>query len=54
MKNKMTKKQAHNYLYLLWETGEVPSNFTEDHTEYHRAIEQVMNLGYLLWEDFFD
>lgn len=49
----MTEKEAHNYLYGLWENGEVPSNFTEDHSEYHRAVEQVMKLGYIVWVDFF-
>jgi hypothetical protein len=53
MKNKMTKKQAQDELYRMWENGEVPSNFTEDHSEYSRAIEQLMKLGYLVWEDFF-
>lgn len=53
MKNKMTKKQAQDILYSMWENGEVPSNFTEDHSEYSRAVEQLMKLGYLVWEDFF-
>lgn len=53
MKKKMTEKKAHEYLYSLWENGEVPSNFTEDHSEYYRAVEQVMELGYIVWEDFF-
>jgi hypothetical protein len=53
MKNKMTKKQAESKLYSMWENGEVPSNFTEDHSEYSRAVEQLMRLGYLVWEDFF-
>ena len=49
----MTKKEAHNYLYALWENGIVPSNFTEEHSEYSRGIEQVMKLGHLIFEDFF-
>lgn len=53
MKKKMTEQESHNYLYELWENGEVPSNFTEDHSEYYRAVEQVMELGYIVWEDFF-
>jgi hypothetical protein len=53
MKNKMTKKQAQDKLYSMWENGEVPSNFTEDHSEHSRAVEQLMKLGYLVWEDFF-
>jgi len=49
----MTKKQAQRKLYNMWETGKVPSNFTEDHSEYSRCIEQLMRLGYFVWEDFF-
>lgn len=53
MKNKMTKKQAENMLYSMWEDGEVPSNFTEDHSEHSRAVEQLMRLGYINWEELF-
>ena len=53
MKNKMTRKQAKMKLYSMWENGLVPSNFTEDHSEYERAVLQLMRLGYLVWEDFF-
>jgi hypothetical protein len=49
----MTKKQAQEKLYSMWENGEVPNNFTEDHSEYSRCIEQLMRLGYFVWEDFF-
>jgi hypothetical protein len=38
----MTKKRAIEFLYSLWENGEVPSNFTEDHSEYERAVELLM------------
>jgi hypothetical protein len=50
---KLTKKQAEEKLYSMWEDGEVPSNFTEDHSEYERAVKQMMKLGYIIWEDFF-
>jgi hypothetical protein len=50
---KMTKKQAKDFLYNMWENNEVPSNFTEDHSEYNRAVEQLMDLGYLIKSDFF-
>ena len=43
----MTKKQAHSYLYSLWENGEVPSNFTEDHSHYSTAIDFVVKNNYL-------
>lgn len=53
MKNKMTRVQAKIKLYSLWENGEIPSNFTEDHSEYERAIEQLMKYGELEYSDFF-
>jgi hypothetical protein len=53
MKKKMTKRQAHKTLHAMWENGEIPSNFTEDYSEYDRAIEQIMEFGCLTWEDFF-
>ena len=49
----MSEVKAKEKLYLMWENGEVPSNFTEDHSEYSRAVEQVMKFGYFIWEDFF-
>ena len=49
----MTREQAENKLYSMWENGEVPSNFTEDHSEYDRAVEQIIKFGHLVWEDFF-
>lgn len=54
MRNKMSRKRAEEYLYNLWHDFKIPSNFTEDHSEYEDAVEQVMKLGYLVWEDFFD
>ncbi len=38
----MTRKKANEFLYLMWENGEVHSNFTEDHSEYERAVELLM------------
>jgi hypothetical protein len=49
----MERQEAENLLYYLWQNGEIPSNFTEDHSEYERAVLQVMELGYLIEEDFF-
>jgi hypothetical protein len=49
----MTRQQAEDKLYSLWENGEIPSNFTEDHSEYKRAVIQMMTIGYIIWEDFF-
>jgi hypothetical protein len=50
---KITKAVAHDILYNMWENGEVPSNFTEDHSEYERAIECIIKHGFLIMEDFF-
>ena len=49
----MTKKQAKLKLYSMWENGELPSNFTEDHSEYETAVNQLVKLGYLVWDDLF-
>ena len=49
----MKRQEAENLLYEMWQNGEIPSNFTEDHSEYERAVEQVMEFGELCWEDFF-
>ena len=49
----MTEKEAREKLYSMWENGEVPSNFTEEHSEHSRAVNQIMKYGYFVWEDFF-
>ncbi|SNR60494.1 hypothetical protein SAMN06265371_106199 [Lutibacter agarilyticus] len=41
----MTREEAENKLYLLWEDGEIPSNFTTEHTEYERAVRLMMKTG---------
>jgi hypothetical protein len=51
--NVMTRQQAHDELYSLWQNGEVPSNFTEDHSEYETAVLQMMKFGFIEFEDFF-
>lgn len=53
MANKMSRKQAKEELYSMWENGEVPNNFTEDHSEYERAVEQMMKHGEIDFSDFF-
>ena len=45
VKSKLKKKQAQLYLYHLWENGVCNSNFTEDHSEYDSAIEDLINNG---------
>jgi hypothetical protein len=49
----MSREEAQNVLYAMWENGEAPPNFTEDHSEYNRAVECIMKFGYLITEDFF-
>ena len=48
----MTKIQAERYLYELWEQGEVPANFTVEHTEYNVILKQVMVNGYFNHEEY--
>ena len=45
----MTRKKANEFLYSMWENGEIPSDFTEDHSEYDTAVELLMK-G-LDWEE---
>ena len=42
----MTEIEAENYLYELWQNGELPSNFTEDHSEYDAALKFTIKNGY--------
>lgn len=49
----MKRQEAENLLYEMWGNGEIPSDFTEDHSEYERAVLQVMELGYLIEDEFF-
>jgi hypothetical protein len=50
---KIRKKEAERILFVMWENGEIPSNFTEDHSEYNRAVECIMINGYLISHEFF-
>jgi hypothetical protein len=47
----MTRQEAENILYDMWENGEIPSNFTEDHSEYETAVKFVMANGYIDADD---
>jgi hypothetical protein len=51
--NKYTQKEAELILYGMWENGELPSNFTEDHSNYPEALKQMMQNGYLITEELF-
>ena len=50
---KMTREQAKKKLYYLWENGLTPSNFTPDHSEYNRAVNELMKYGFIEWSDYF-
>jgi hypothetical protein len=50
----MSRERAIETLYNMHQDFKIPTNFTEDHSEHERAVEQLMELGYLVWEDFFD
>ena len=54
MKNKLTEQEAIDLLYNMWENMEVPTYFTEDHSYYSEAVKQIMELGYLIPNYFFD
>ena len=45
MKNVMSREEAERKLYFLWENGELPGNFTEDHSEYEYAVKIMMQTG---------
>ncbi|WP_442846225.1 hypothetical protein [Leeuwenhoekiella sp. H156] len=49
----MTEKEAINHLYNLWENGEIPNNFTEDHTDYHKAVNYTKEKNQFDFEDFY-
>jgi hypothetical protein len=49
----MTKREALDKLYSMWENGEVPLNFTEEHSEHSTAVSHLMKYGYIIWEDIF-
>ena len=43
----MTEQEAKNHLYDLWQNGEIPNNFTEDHSDFYKAVNLQLN-GYLV------
>ena len=50
----MTKKQAHEILYLLWYNRYLDSNFTEPHSEYDWALNMLVYPDIYLDEEFDD
>jgi len=53
MKNKCSREEAQDILYLAWENGILPSNFTEGNSDYEQAIIYVMENGYFDFTDFY-
>jgi len=49
----MTEKQARETLYRMWENGQVPPNFTEDHSNYSIALMQLQKHGHIICEELF-
>ena len=47
----MTKQNANKILYSMWENGEIPSNFTEEHSHYNLAVNQLVNNGFINWDE---
>ena len=50
---KISKQDAHDLLYEMWQNGEVPSYFTESHSEYDEAVKFTINYGYFDYDDCF-
>lgn len=48
----MNKKNATELLYSMWENGHLPSNFTEDHSDYGAAIKYAMKHGHFDYNKF--
>jgi hypothetical protein len=50
---KLSKKKAVALLHAMWEGGQLPSNFTEDHSDHHAAVQFAMKYGYFDLSDFY-
>ena len=50
----MTEQEARNLLYDLWENGEIPNNFDENHSDYEKAVKFTMKHGDLDFEKFYE
>lgn len=42
---KKTEKEAHEMLRDLWFSGQVPSNFTDAHSQYYYAVQYIVKYG---------
>ena len=52
-REKLNDKDARDALYLLWEAGLVPSNFTEDHSFYADALDEMKKNGHIEFCHYF-
>jgi|SRR5665811_611046 len=50
----MTKQEAKNHLYDLWQNGVIPNNFDEDHSEYDKAVKFTVKNGEFDYEKYSD
>ena len=50
--NNKSKEESHKLLSSLWENGEIPSNFTEDHSNYSTVMANLMFSGEIDEADF--
>lgn len=48
----MTEQDARNLLYDLWQNGEIPNNFDENHSDYEKAVEYTLKNGEFDFENF--
>ena len=49
----MTKQKAKNLLYNLWQNGEIPNNFNENHSDYEKAVNYIMKNGQFDLDNFY-
>ncbi|GGZ67203.1 hypothetical protein [Algibacter mikhailovii] len=49
----MTEQEAKNLLYDLWQNGEIPNNFDEDHSDYDKAVKYTKENGQFDYEEFY-
>ncbi|MGY8923865.1 MAG: hypothetical protein ACKVJR_09055 [Flavobacteriales bacterium] len=47
----MTEQEAKNHLYDLWQNGAIPNNFTEDHSDFHKAVNYTKTTMKLLIQE---
>jgi hypothetical protein len=50
----MTEQDARNLMYDLWENGEIPNNFDENHSDYEKAVRYTMKNGIFDIERFLE